>query len=195
MADEELASEIEKVFTFLREKRKVDFDVCDRFRKEMMDFTAIRSASDKDFEALGLKRRGDVLALKSFVSSGGIAEGKNEERSEKKRKLLELSKQLVKKSSKGKAKTQETPSSKERKHPQKSALKKIQVGWHHYNEDLKRNVAVRLAKGGGTRELMVPLSTTEDDMIDLLTNVFFPEGYSVHGYTHELNSQTLSLKK
>ena len=31
---------------------------------------------------------------------------------------------------------------------------------------------------------MVPLSATEDDMIDLLTNVFFPEGYSVHGYTH-----------
>ena len=78
-----------------------------------MDFTAIRSARDKDFEALGLKRRGDVLALKSFVSSGGIDGGKNEERSEKKRKLLELSKQLVKKSSKGKAKTQETLSSKE----------------------------------------------------------------------------------
>ena len=159
-----------------------------------MDFTAIRSASDKDFEALGLKRRGDVLALKSFVSSGGVDGGKNEERSEKKRKLLELSKQLVKKSSKGKAKTQETPSSKERKHPQKSALKKIQVGWHHYNEDLKRHVAVRLAKGGGTRELMVPLSATEDDMIDLLTNVFFPEGYSVHGYTHELKFKLADFK-
>ena len=41
-----------------------------------MDFTAIRSASYKDFEALGLKRRGDVLALKSFVSSSGIDGGK-----------------------------------------------------------------------------------------------------------------------
>ncbi|XP_068677159.1 uncharacterized protein [Montipora foliosa] len=160
MADEELASEIEKVFTFLREKRKVDFDVCDRFRKEMR----------------------------------WNRWGKNEERSEKKRKLLELSKQLVKKPSKGKAKTQETPSSKERKHPQKSALKKTQVGWHHYNEDLECHVYVRLAKGGGTRELMVPLSATEDDMIDLLTNVSFPEGYSVHGYTHELKLKLADFK-
>lgn len=159
-----------------------------------MDFTAIKSASDKDFDALGLKRRGDVLALRAFVSSSVLDGGKNEERSEKKRKLLELSKQLEKKSSKMKAKTQVTPPSKDSKRPQKSPLKKIQVGWHHYNEDLKRHVAVRLAKGGGTRELSVPLSTTEEDMIDLLTNVFFPEGFSVHGCIDELQFKLANFK-
>lgn len=55
-----------------------------------MDFIVIRSVSDKDFEVLGLKWRGDVFVLKLFVFSGGIDGGKNEERSEKKRKFLEL---------------------------------------------------------------------------------------------------------
>ena len=158
-----------------------------------MDFTAIKSASDKDFESLGLKRRGDMLALRTFASST-VDGRRNEERSEKKRKLLELTKQLGKRSSKMKAKTQATLSPRDSNHPQKPALKKIQVGWHHYNADLKRHVAVRLAKGGGTRDLAVPLSATEEDMIDLLTNVFLPEGISVHGCTSELQFKLANFK-
>ena len=63
-----------------------------------MDSTAVRMASDKDFQALGLQRRGDILALRSFVSSGAA----DEEKEGKKRKLLLLSKQLGSKSTKKK---------------------------------------------------------------------------------------------
>ena len=34
-----------------------------------MDFAAIRIASDSDFQVLGVRRRGDILALRSFVLS------------------------------------------------------------------------------------------------------------------------------
>lgn len=51
-----------------------------------MDFTAVRLASDYDFHALGLTRRGDILALRSFVLG--------DEKEAKKRKLLRLAKQL-----------------------------------------------------------------------------------------------------
>ena len=122
-----------------------------------IDFTAIRSASDHErlwgswFET---KRRCACFEIICFQQWNRLGKKRGKKW------------QLLKKSSRGKVKTKETLSSKERKHPQKYALKKIQVGWHHYNEDLKRHVAVRLAKGGGTRELTVPLSATEDDMID-----------------------------
>ena len=41
---------------------------------------------------------------------------------------------------------------------------------------------------------MVPLSATEDDMIDLSPNAFFPEGISVYGHTHELQLKLANFK-
>jgi len=49
-----------------------------------MDFTAVRMATDGDFQALGLVRRGDILALRSFVPSTDKA------KEERKSKLLQL---------------------------------------------------------------------------------------------------------
>jgi len=49
-----------------------------------MDFTAVRMAIDGDFQALGLVRRGDILALRSFVPST------DEAKEERKSKLLQL---------------------------------------------------------------------------------------------------------
>ena len=68
-------------------------------RSLQMDFAAVRMASDSDFQALGIRRRGDILALKSFVLS---AEENQREKEGKKRKLLELTKQLASKSLKRK---------------------------------------------------------------------------------------------
>lgn len=65
-----------------------------------MDFAAVRMASDSDFQALGIKRRGDTLALRSFVLSD--EENLETEKEAKKRKLLELTKQLASKSLKKK---------------------------------------------------------------------------------------------
>ena len=47
-----------------------------------MDLTAVRMASDGDFQAFGLVRRGDILALRSFVPST------DKEKEERKSKLL-----------------------------------------------------------------------------------------------------------
>ena len=65
-----------------------------------MDFAAVGMASDSDFQALDIRRRGDTLALRSFVSSD--EENLETEKEAKKRKLLELTKLLAFKSLKKK---------------------------------------------------------------------------------------------
>ena len=119
-----------------------------------MDFAAVRMASDSDFQALGIRRRGEILALRSFVLSD--EENLETEKKGKKRKLLELTKQLASKSLKKKP---GSPGLKGKlsedagiEIPPTQRLKKIQIGWMHYNEKDRRYVAVRLAKGGGTRK-------------------------------------------
>lgn len=52
-----------------------------------MDLIAVRKATDGELQALGIVRRGDILALKAFAEKGG---GQNVERNEKKRTLLEV---------------------------------------------------------------------------------------------------------
>lgn len=62
-----------------------------------MDFTAVRTATDADFQALGLVRRGDILALRSFVPMSHKA------KEDRKTKLLKLTHLLGTTSSKSKA--------------------------------------------------------------------------------------------
>ena len=134
-----------------------------------MHFTAVRMASDYDFHALGLTRRGDILALRSFILG--------DEKEAKKRKLLELTKQLSSKSSKkktGSASPRGTlKSSQDATSPPTQRFKKIQIGWMHFSNKENRYVAVRMAKGGGTREVSFPLQATSADMGWMKLNFFF----------------------
>ena len=151
-----------------------------------MDFTAVRMASDYDFHALGLTRRGDILALRSFVLG--------DEKEAKKRKLLELTKQLSAKSTKkktGSAGPRGTmKSSQDETSSPTQRLKRIQIGWMHFNDKENRYVSVRMAKGGGTREVSFPIQATSADMMGEIKNIFFPDGMSVFGST---NAMTFKL--
>lgn len=147
-----------------------------------MDFTAVRMATDGDFQALGLVRRGDILALRSFVPSTDKA------KEERKSKLLQLthllgttSRKSKTASSKGKfcPSDDDDPQSPPCKKTQTS--KKIQIGWQHYSEKEKRYVSVRLVKGGGTREISVPIQSSYVEVLSLMKEVYFPDGMSTFG--------------
>ena len=111
----------------------------------------MRTATDADFQALGLVCQGDILALRSFVPMSHKA------KEDRKTTLLKLTHLLGTTSSKSKA-----ASSRERSCPSDDdsqsksckniqSFKKIQIGCQHYNKKKKRYVGVRLNKGGGTR--------------------------------------------
>jgi len=146
-----------------------------------MDFTAVRMATDGDFQALGLVRRGDILALRSFVPSTDKA------KEERKFRLLKLTHLLGTTSRKSKAASSRGKSCPSDDCPQSppckktQTSKKIQIGWQHYSENEKRYVSVRLVKGGGTREISVPIESSYVEVLRIMKDVYFPDGMSTFG--------------
>ena len=140
-----------------------------------MDFAAVRMASDSDFQALGIRRRGDIIALRTFVLSD--EDYLETEKEAKKRKLPELTKQLASKSLKKKPGTPglkgKLSEDAGRVMPRTQRLKKIQIGWMHYNEKDRRFVAVCMTKGGGTREVSLPLESTSEEVMEAMKGIFF----------------------
>lgn len=148
-----------------------------------MDFTAVRMATDGDFQALGLVCQGDILALRSFVPSTDKA------KEERKSKLLILTHLLGTTPRKSKAASSRGKFSPSDDYPQSppckktQTSKKIQVGWQHYSENEKRYVSVRLVKGGGTREISVPIQSSCVEVLSIMKEVYFPDGMSTFGDT------------
>lgn len=146
-----------------------------------MDFTAIRMATDGDFQALGLVRRGNILALRSFVPSTDKAK---EERKSKLLKLTHLLGTTSRKSNAASSRGKFCPSDDYPQSPpckKTQTSKKIQIGWQHYSENEKRYVSVRLVKGGGTREISVPIQSSHVEVLRTIKEVYFPDGTSSFG--------------
>ena len=59
--------------------------------------------------------------------------------------------------------------------------KRIQIGWQHYSENEMRYVSVRLVKGGGTREISVPIQSSYVEVLSIMKEVYFPDGMSTFG--------------
>ena len=51
----------------------------------------------------------------------------------------------------------------------------------HYNEKDRRYIAVRMAKGGGTREVSLPLGSTSEEVMEAMKGILFPDRTSVFG--------------
>ena len=147
-----------------------------------MDFMAVRMASDHDFQALDLIKRGDILALHSFILG--------DEKEAKKRKVLELTKQLNSKSSKKKTGSAGPrgimKSSQDETSSPTQRLKRIQIGWMHFNDKESHYVAVHMAKGGSTKEVSFPVQATSADMMDEIKKIFFLDGMTVFSETQAM---------
>ena len=57
-------------------------------------------------------------------------------------------------------------------------MRKIQLGWPHFDENKQNFVSVRLINGSGTRDVNVPINSTKDDIVKLCMELFFPNGHS-----------------
>ena len=153
-----------------------------------MDYSAVNGASDEQLTELGPLRRGDLLSLRSFVNE----KLRGESRDEKKRKLLDLLKKKVKQKKK---KVEETASTAPGPSNQiKDGHRKVQFGWLHYDQQQKRYIGVRLAKGGGTRTVSAKRSSDVHDLIALGKSIFFPGGMSFFGKIEDMTSTLGNFK-
>ena len=139
-----------------------------------MDFTAIKMTNDEELQSVGKLRKGDVLALHAFVE----AKPNKAERDEKRKLLQTLKAKLPRKKSKSKSKGENTTEIKE---DPKKTHRKISIGWQHFDKVKNKYISVRLSKGGGSRDISVPINSTRPDISEQMKLVFFPEGKSVFG--------------
>jgi len=137
-----------------------------------MDVEAIVQASDNELLLLGLDKKGDILSLRNFVEKLSKESSNNEKRSRKMSLLHEvLENGKVKKSLKqqkdGKASIPK--------------MRKVQLGWMHFDDEKQTFVSVRTAKGGGTREVDIKLTADKHDIIGIAKTIFFNDGNSNFG--------------
>ena len=60
-------------------------------------------------------------------------------------------------------------------------MRKVQLGWLHFDDQKQSFVSVRMANGGGTREVDIKLNADKDDIIDIAKTIFFTDGNSNFG--------------
>ena len=153
-----------------------------------MDCGAVDQASDEILHDLGITKKGDILSLRGYCRQKlqqAIDAARKGTQEETKRKLLtELFNQKKKKSKKTRGDPDpklESKSETEKKKKEKVKHRRIQMGWLHYDEQRGRYVSVRLNKGGGSREVDVPLNADVPQMIDIAKDIFFPDGKTTFG--------------
>ena len=133
-----------------------------------MDVSAILNADDKLLKDMGLIKDGDRVSLRGFCKSCSLPE--NEQSDEKKKQEKKTSWSFL-----GKKERKQSPVFSQKRtrsdhtfhtgKPEKVKTKMVHFGWKHYNEDLDSYVLVPLAKGGGTRQLNLPVSTSKWDLM------------------------------
>lgn len=151
-----------------------------------MDVSAILNADDELLKEMGLIKAGDRLSIRGFCSSISQSD-KEEDGKSNKRRLLEA---FLRKKKGKKA----LPSKKCRQgnHPthtgntEKERKRMVQLGWKHFKEEEDVYALVPLAKGGGSRQVELPLSTTKWELLKTCKTLFFPNGNSIFGKEEEM---------
>ena len=76
----------------------------------------------------------------------------------------------------------------------KSTDRKIEVSWRHFDTAKKRYVAIRMAKGGGSRTISVPLNASVEELLALFKNVFFPDSKCFFGDISQMKFTLANFK-
>lgn len=132
-----------------------------------MDEEAVRSSSKEDLEDLGLKERGHIICLKSFVITSNAEnkrflaqtiKGTSFERQVKRKKVTRLQ------------------------------VKQVSIGWKHCEHASETFTQIRAQSGGGVRDLKVTNATTLADLKKEAIELFFPQSNSrKFGSIHQMN--------
>ena len=115
-----------------------------------MSISATAHATDNDLRDLGLLKKGDIISLKRYcqqVLEDEEKKGKYREKVALLETILEENKSKRKLEAPTSDSMQSSKKRKKGKASEKKALKKIQLGWLHYDEKQERFVAVRQTKG------------------------------------------------
>ena len=151
-----------------------------------MDFVAVEQASDDILQSLGITKKGDILSLRGYctrklkqASDVTQKEAQDETKGKLLTELLNQKKKKTKKVRGDNGANLETKSETGNKKGVKT--RRIQMGWLHYDQQQGRYISMRLKRGGGTREVDVPLNADVHQILEIAKDVFFPQGNTTVG--------------
>lgn len=153
-----------------------------------MDCEVICNSSTLDLKQMGLEALGDIVALKTFATEL-CKQGKSEPSNANEKRLL-LQALLTK--SGPKRKSTDSEGGKAAKRQSDITIvsvkpRKVLIGWLHYIDEKKKYAPVRVAKGGGSRQVELHLSSNKDDVINLGKTLFFQDGSSGYGSSDNMS--------
>ena len=70
----------------------------------------------------------------------------------------------------------------------------MQLGWKHFKEEEEDHVLVPLSRGGGSRQVELPLSTNKYELMKTCKGLFFPDGKSIFGKEEEMTFHLANFK-
>ncbi|XP_056283226.1 uncharacterized protein LOC130201972 [Pseudoliparis swirei] len=163
---------------FLRQ-RNVPEETIETLEHEKIDASTIQLMTDEELKTY-LPSYGDRLAVSGFCQRK-----ENSHSNTRKSKLFERLKQKLAKRKhfdEGGSSTSEG----ERSHPsqKRNALKtmrKIEIGWMHYDDEKEVFKQVRARRGGGTRKVDVSKDAQKRDLIQEAIGLFFPDNINSLG--------------
>ena len=150
-------------------------------------------ASDENLRQLLIVAQGDILALRAFAT-GQLSKTPSADRNEDQEDSREQRKKmLIKKLVLGREKVggRDSGSSKEKKAKVMEAslpkvkTRKIKLAWQNFNQETERYVMVRESTGGEQREMSISVSADYTEILNLLINLFFPNGKRSRGPSYE----------
>lgn len=163
-----------------------------------MDCSAIDCTPEDVLEEMGLSRKGDIYALKAMCSQKNRSQD-SLERENKKRKLVEeimKEKQDKQRGKSARRSTSPSASSSDETSSTTGAPKtrRIALGLMQFNKSKNKFVSVRYARGGGSRTLVVPLTATKQELIEMGKDVFFAESVAPIGKASDFTFDQANFK-
>ena len=113
----------------------------------------------------------DIISLRQFCE-GIVKKNKDAEKKEMLRAIIN--------------KPIATKKGKNAKYKKQNSKRKINLGWLHFDSNKSEFVTVPSSKGGGIREVALPLITNKDAIIEAGKSLFFPRGDSTFGPEYEM---------
>ena len=163
-----------------------------------MDCSAIDCTPENVLEKMALSRKGDIYALKAMCSQKNRSQD-SLERENKKRKLVEeIMKEKQDKQRRKSARRSTSPSASSSDETSSTTgapkTRRIALGLMQFNKSKNKFVSVRYARGGGSRTLVVPLTATKQELIEMGKDVFFAESVAPIGKASDFTFDQANFK-
>ena len=123
-----------------------------------MDKEAVLKCEDEDLRSLGLKEKGHMIWLRAFRTP-------QEELQNAKKTFTSYVKEA------GKQRVLKTTKDE----------KSVTLCWKHFDVKKSQYISVRRSRGGGNRQLTVRNEASYNNIVTVMTELFFPDGNSTFG--------------